>query len=155
MGLIDFIKNRQGQRPTEQQQSQQQKPENDKAISPQEPAKEIVSAKQFENLGPEQRTKIAEAQALYRQGTQEPSQASSAPAPALAESNESPEAARQKMTGQDKEAPALSPTSGAAGKTANEKDAPGPSEDAAAKSKQQTQEKARQTIARRPPSWER
>src|SRR5271157_4781042 len=101
MGFLDFIKNRQAQQSAAEQQPQQQKPENAREINARETAQQSVSAKQFENLGPEQRTKIAEAQALYRQGTQEPSQASSAPAPAPAESNESPEAARQKMTGQD------------------------------------------------------
>jgi len=36
MRFIDFIKNRQGQSPAAEQQSQQQKPENNKAISPQQ-----------------------------------------------------------------------------------------------------------------------
>jgi len=62
---------------------------------------------------------------------------------------------RQNMTSQDKAAPALSPTSAQQGKTANEQDGPAPSEDASSKSQESSQEQTRQTIARRPPSWER
>jgi hypothetical protein len=61
---------------------------------------------------------------------------------------------RQNMTGQEKAAPALSPTSTQAGKTA-EKGGPAPPEERGAKGPEKPSARPQQTVPRRPPSWER
>ena len=155
MAFLDFINNRQGQRPAGEQQSQQPKPETTKQMYTREAGQENAPAKQAENLRPDQQAKVKEAQTLYRQGTQEVGQASSAPAAAPKDSTESPQAQMQKSMNQDKVAPPLSPTSAQKGTPATGKDAPAPSQDASSQSKERPLEQTRQTIARRPPSWER
>ncbi|MGA7077471.1 MAG: hypothetical protein WBQ43_05045 [Terriglobales bacterium] len=155
MAFLDFINNRQGQRAAGEQQSQPQKSEPTKEMSTRGAVKENAPAKQFENMRPDQQAKVAEAQTLFRQGTQETAQAPSAPAQAPADSTESPQVMAQKSMNQDKAAPALSPTSAQKGTRATEKDSPAPAQEPTAQSKERSQEQTRQTIARRPPSWER
>jgi hypothetical protein len=60
---------------------------------------------------------------------------------------------RQKMMQQENAAPALSPTTAQAGATA--KDATRPSNESAGKTTEQSEQRTRQTLPRRPPSWER
>jgi hypothetical protein len=62
---------------------------------------------------------------------------------------------RQNMTGQDKAAPALTPTSAQAGQPSTEKKVPSPSNNAPAKAPQKDGARSPQTVPRRPPSWER
>jgi hypothetical protein len=60
------------------------------------------------------------------------------------------------MSGQDKSAPAQSPTTGQVGKTATEKASPEtPMQTPATKRPTQTPGRAQQTVPRRPPPWER
>jgi hypothetical protein len=153
MAFLDFINNRQGQR--SEQQSQPQKSEPTREVNTRGAGQENAPTKQFENMRPDQQAKVAEAQTLFRQGTQETAPAPSAPAQAPADSTESPQVMAQKSMNQDKAAPALSPTSAQKGTRATEKDSPAPSQDSSVQSKEQSQEQKRQTIARRPPSWER
>ncbi len=155
MAFLDFINNRQGQRAAGEQQSQPQKSEPTREMNTRGTGQENAPAKQFENMRPDQQAKVAEAQSLFRQGMQETAQAPSAPAQAPADSTESPQVMAQKSMNQDKAAPALSPTSAQKGMRATEKDSPAPSQDASSQSKERSQEQTRQTIARRPPSWER
>jgi hypothetical protein len=159
MAFLDFINNRQGQRPAAEQQSQQQsqqlKLETAKEMNTRGAGQENAPAKQFENMRPDQQAKVKEAQTLFRKGTQEVSQTTSAPAPAPKDGTESPQAQMQKSMNQDKVAPPQSPTSAQKGTPATEKDAPARSQEASTQSKERSQEQTRQTIARRPPSWER
>jgi hypothetical protein len=155
MAFLDFISNRQGQRPAGEQQSQRQKPEAAKEMNTRGAAQQNAPAKQFENMRPDQQAKVKEAQTLFRQGTQEMAQAPSVRAQAPADSTESPQVMAQKSMNQDKAAPALSPTSAQKGTRATEKESAAPAQDASTQSKERSQEQTRQTIARRPPSWER
>src|ERR1700677_1140330 len=115
MAFLDFINNRQGQRPAAEQQSQQQsqpqKSEPTREINARGAGQEKEPAKQFENMRPDQQAKVAEARTLFRQGTQETAQAPSVRAQAPADNTESPQVMAQKSMNQDKAAPALSPTS--------------------------------------------
>jgi len=151
MAFLDFIKNR--QQPG-QEQSQQSKPEISQDNSRQV-AQESVGVKSVENMRPDQQARLAEAQSLFRQGTQQasPSVATSTPAPEDATS--SPQPMRQNSMRQDKAAPDLTPTSAQAGVPSREAEAPSAPTDSTSKAQEQSTEQTRQTMARRPPSWER
>lgn len=157
MGFLDFIKNRQGQSPAAEQQSQQQKPETYKEAKTQEAMRDKAALKPIDGLPAQPRADLEEVKARMEKASQHLNQNAPTPAPAQADSsNNSPEAQRQMTTGQDKAAPPQSPTSAEVGKTAKEQEAAAPSNDAGAKSPQQSAERTRPTtIARRPPSWER
>jgi hypothetical protein len=153
MAFLDFINNRQGQRPAaeqqSQQQSQQQKPETTREMNVPQSQKSVAQIPDSEKskareLGARIDTLAQNAQQKAPAQTQAPEGGASGPEPQ-----------RQMMTGQDKAAPALSPTSAQRGTPATEKDAPAPSQDTSSQSTERSQEQTRQTIARRPPSWER
>lgn len=155
MGLLDFIKNRQGQSQATEQQSQQQRPETAKEMYTRQAAQERASQKPEPQIADAEKSKAKELGGridIVAQGTQ---QIAPAQTPAPQGGASSPEPQRQMMTGQDKVAPPLSPTSAQLGKAAKEQDAPAPSQDAAAKSQERSQEQARRTIARTTPSWDR
>lgn len=143
MAFLDFIKNR-GQQSAEQQ-SQQQKPEISHDASRQA-TQERVAATPTEYVRPEQQGRLAEVQALYNKGTQEASQPIPAPSPAPEDGTTNPQPMRQAMSGQDKAAPDMSPTSAQHGSRAEEVE--GPSAPTHTPSN-------RETIARPTPSWER
>jgi hypothetical protein len=147
MAFLDFIKNRGGQGQAVEQQSQQQKPDVSQDISA-KAAPDNSAAKPTDYVRPEQQARLAEAQALYSKGTQQPEQMTSAPGPMPAEGATDPQPMRQNMMSQDKAAPDLSPTSAQAGTRALEVDGPSAPTPTPAKSQQQT-------IARPSPSWER
>src|ERR1700722_712794 len=147
MAFIDWIKNRGGQQPAVKQQSrQQQKPEVSQDLSA-KPSQE-QTARPADLVRPEQQSRLAEAQALYRKGTKEISQTTSAPTPAPEGGTTNPQPMRQAMSGQEKVAPDMSPTS--AQRSARSEEVEGPSAPAQTPSQSQ-----RQTIARPAPSWER
>ena len=152
MAILDFIKNRRQQ----PEQSQNQKPETAKEMYARESVQDKAALKPIDRLPEQPRAELAEVKARLEIGTQHLNQNAQTPAPSQADStNNSPEAARQMMSGQEKAAPALSPTSGQLGKTANEQAGSSPSNDVSEKAREQSTERTRQTIARRPPSWER
>jgi hypothetical protein len=157
MAFLDFINNKQGQRPAgeqqSQQQSQQQKPETAKQMYTREAAQDAASRKPEPQIPDAEKSKARELGGRIDTAAQDIKQ--NAPAQAAEGGASSPEAQRQMMTGQDKVAPPQSPTSAQKGTPATEKNAPAPSQDASSQSKERSQEQTRQTIARRPPSWER
>ena len=154
MGFLDFIKER-GQRPSAEQQSQQQKPETAKEMNTREAAQERPAQKSVAQISDADKSYARELGSRIDQAAQDIQQKAPAQTQAPEDGTGSPEPMRQNMMSQDKAAPALSPTSAQQGKTSNEQDGPAPSEDASSKSQESSQEQTRQTIARRPPSWER
>jgi len=140
MAFLDFIKNRN----VSQQQSvankpQDQKPETAKEMHSRQAAQEKAAEKP---ITPEIKAQADRAMATINKASQhlEPQ-----PAPAAPDGG-SPAAHLQKQNHQEKAQPALSPTDGAAGKTA-------------AQDKEKAPEKpvsrTPQTVPRRQPSWER
>ena len=140
MPFLDFIKNRN----VSQQQSvankpQDQKPETAKEMHSRQAAQEKAAEKP---ITPEIKAQADRAMATINKASQhlEPQ-----PAPAAPDGG-SPAAHLQKQNHQEKAQPALSPTDGAAGKTA-------------AQDKEKAPEKpvsrTPQTVPRRQPSWER
>lgn len=154
MAFLDFIKNREGQRPAAEQQSQQQKPENAKEWHARKDAQDVAAQKPVQQLPEADKLQAKELGARLDKATQHIQPNAPAHVPAPADSTSSPEPMRQKMTGQDKTAPDLSPTSAQMGQVGHEKEAAAPSQEQAEKTQQPTQ-KPNQTMARRPPSWER
>jgi hypothetical protein len=153
MAFLDFINNRQGQSPAGEQQAQEQKPETAKQMYAREAAQDTASRKPEPQIPDAEKSKARELGARIDSVAQDAQQKAPAPAQAPEGGTSTPAAERQMMTGQDKAAPALSPTSAQKGTPATEKDAS--SQDASSQSKERSQEQTRQTIARRPPSWER
>lgn len=148
MAFLDFVKNHDGQRPAGQQQSQQQKPDISREASN---ALSEQPAKTVSQLPEDIRTRARDIGSRIEQSGQNIEQSASTlpQAPTDATGNQQP--MRQNMTAQDKPAPDLSPTSFQAGIPAKDVEAPARPEATPATS----QEQARNTIARRPPSWER
>jgi hypothetical protein len=154
MALLDFIKNRDGQRPAAEQQSQQQKPENAKEWHNRRDAELTAAQKPIREISEVDQSKARELGARLDKATQEIQQNAPASTPAPADSTSSPEPMRQNMTGQEKSAPDLSPTSAQLGQTANEKAAAAPPQPEAEKT-QQPGPQAGQSKTQRPPTWER
>jgi hypothetical protein len=143
MAFLDFMNDRQGQRPAGEQQSQQdRKPETAKEMYTREAAQDKANRIPATAEQKEQAQKIGTEMRQANEPNQEPSPS----APSAPEDRGSNAAQLQNQSNQGKEQKALSPTDDAAGKTAVQE-------------KQQSQEKQtqrpQQTVARRPPSWER
>jgi hypothetical protein len=140
MAFLDWMKNRGQQSPAAE--PKQQKPETAKEMYTREVAQEKAN-----RIAPtpdqEQRAqKIGE---VLNKATQHREQ--SAPAPSNAPDEGSTNAAQlQNQNQQGKAQEGLSPTDDARGKTAGQEQQPAP---------EKTTERAQQTVARRPPSWER
>ena len=147
MAFLDFIKNRDGQRPIAEQQSQQQKPDVSQDVTA-KVAQEQSAPRPSELVRPGQQARLAEAQALYSKGTQEMPQPTSAPAPAPEGGATNPQPMRQPMTGQERVAPDMSPTSAQASARAEDVERSSAPTHTPARSQQQT-------VARPAPSWER
>jgi hypothetical protein len=149
MGFTDWIKNRNAsQQASVAENSQQQKPETAKEMYSREAAQEKANAKP---ITPEIKAQADRVTATMDKATQHMSQNSGAPSAAPSDGASSPQPMRQNMTGQDKTAPALSPTSAQRGQT--EKDSPGKS-NAPAETQTKAADRA-QTLPRPKPSWER
>jgi hypothetical protein len=147
MAFLDFIRNRSAsQQQSAQQQSQSPKPENAKQMYARQDAQERANSKPVDRLPPDQRAQVDAIRAKLDKATQH--MGGNAQSHAQTEGhNDTREAARQNMTAQDKNAPALSPTSAQHGKTAHDVR---PSQE----STEKTQPR-QQTISRPKPSWER
>ena len=154
MAFLDFIKNRQGQQQPAPQPSQQHKPETAKEMYTQQATQDKAAAKALDQIGPEQRAKVEDIKEKMQQATQHLRQNEQPASPAPTDGATGPQPMAQKMTSQDKAAPALSPTSAQAGTRATEQEAPAPSGESQAKAQEKSPDRP-QTIARRPPSWER
>lgn len=147
MAFLDFVTNREGQRPVVEQQSQQQKPDVSQNLDA-KASQEQTAAKPTEYVRPDQQARLAEAQALYSKGTQDMSQTTPAPTSAPEEGTTNPQPMQQKMMGQETVAPDMSPTSAQASARAQDVEGPSAPSQTPVKSQQQT-------VARPTPSWER
>lgn len=149
MPFLDFIHNRNAsQQQSVAQTSQSQAPENAKQMYARQAAEEKANEKPIDRLPADQRVQVEAIKAKLEKATQHITKDAGSVAPAS--SDGSREAMRQNMTGQDKTAPALSPTSAQAGKTAGEKS---PANEPAKTQDKPTQRP--QTMPRPRPSWER
>jgi hypothetical protein len=129
------------------------KPETAKEMYTRADARDQANRTPMDRMPAEQQLKVDAIKAKLEKATQHIDPNAQTPSPATGDGNGSREAMRQNMTGQEKAAAALSPTSAQAGKTPNE-NAPAPSTEPPAK----TQDKAvsrPQTVPRPRPSWER
>ncbi len=137
MAFLDFLKKRQQQ--TTQPKPEQPKPETAKQMYTREAAAESAAVKP---ISPEIKAQAARVMATMDKA----SQYAQPPSPRIApETAGSPAAQLQNQHGQGKTQVALSPTDGASGKTVTQ-DRVRPLE---------TPSPKQQTVARRPPSWER
>jgi hypothetical protein len=101
-----------------------------------------------------EKSRARELGARLDKATQHLRQSAPAQTPTPSDSASGPEPMRQRMTGQDREAPALSPTTAQMGQTAREQEAGTPSQEQRPSTPAKTQSRP-QTIARTRPSWER
>ena len=154
MALLDFIKNREGQRPVAEQQSQQQKPENAKEWHTRKDAQDKAALKPLDQIKPEHQARVETIKTELQKSTQHQEKTAPAPAPAPEDATASPQPMQQKMMSQDKAAPDLSPTSAQKGTKAMDQEAPAASGQGQSKTQEKSADQAK-TIARRPPSWER
>jgi hypothetical protein len=141
MSFLDFIKNRQQ---AEQEQASQPKPETAKEMYSRQAEQESAGRNAVAQIPDADKAQAKELGARLDKATQHIQQGASSSPEAPADGASSPEPMRQNMTAQDKEAPALSPTSGQRGAVEHEQESPAPS-----------QGSRPQTIARTTPSWER
>jgi hypothetical protein len=154
MAFLDFIKNREGQRPAAEQQSQQQKPENAKEWHTRKDAQDKAALKPLDSIPADKQVRVDAVRAELQKSTQHQEKAAPTPAPAPADATASPQPMQQKMMSQDKPAPDLSPTSAQKGTKAMDQEAPATSGQGQSKTQEKSADQAK-TIARRPPSWER
>jgi hypothetical protein len=154
MALLDFIKNRMARpQQADAPKPQQSKPETAKQMYTREAA-QPASQRSLAQLPPEQFQQVSEIRARLERATQHAGQDSPARQASHGDAPVSQEAMRQNMRAQNKTAPSMSPTSAQAGMTSVESGAslrPTPTP----KVQQKTTQRPQQTIARRPPSWER
>jgi hypothetical protein len=147
MGLLDFIKNRQSQ---QQPATAQPKPETAKEMYTREASQEQVAAKPLDRIPSDQMAKVDGIKADLQRATQGGSPGAPSVSPTQADATANPQPMAQMSMNQDTAAPALSPTSAQAGARMHEQDSP-----ASADPKPEKSQDRAQTIARRPPSWER
>jgi hypothetical protein len=156
MAFLDFVRNSgTGQEQSAAGNTQTQKPATAKEMYKQQAEQEKPGRKALNQMPPDQQAKVEAISAKLQKATQHIQQKNTVQPGAPSDSGASPEPMRQNMAGQDKAAPALSPTSMQAGITAAEKGATAPSQESSAKSPEKQALRARQTVPRRPPSWER
>ena len=154
MALLDFIKNRNnGQQQAAAENTQPQKAETAKEMYTREAAQDKANAKPLDTMPADQQAKALAVKERLEKATQHRESNAPAPSPTPSDSASSPQTGRQNMTGQDRAAPALSPTTEQAGKTKSE--VPDKSAESPAKSPAPSSDRSQQTMARRPPSWER
>jgi hypothetical protein len=115
-----------------------------------EAAQEKANQTPVDRMPEEQRAKAREVAARLDKATSHNENLAKTPTPAPADAMGNREAMRQNMTGQDKTAPAMSPTSAQSGQPATEKDHSQQQEKAPGK-----QAGRSQTLPRPRPSWER
>lgn len=154
MPMLDFIKNRHARQQSAEQPSQQSKPETAREMYAQQASQEKATARTMDQMPTEQKGRVDQIKADLQKASQNPGQDAPPNTPAPADSTASPQPMAQKMMNQDKAAPALSPTSAQAGTRATEQQQSAPSENSQSKAQKGSPDRS-QTVARRPPSWER
>jgi hypothetical protein len=154
MALLDFMKNRNASpQQAVAQKAQAQKPETAKEMFTRQAEQDRTAQQPIDRMPTDQQAKVDAIKQRLESATRHISpEQSKEPVPV--DNSGSREAMRQNMTGQEKAAPALSPTTAQAGKTA-EKGGPAPSDERGAKSPEKPSARPQQTLPRRPPSWER
>jgi len=154
MAFLDFI-NKRNASPQQSvaRKTQDPKPESAKEMYTRQAAQEKAGPPAMERISAGDQAKVEAIKQKLESASRHISPAQSQ-APIPADNSGSREAMRQNMTGQEKAAPALSPTSAQAGKV-TEKGGPAPSQERAAKGPEKASERPQQTLPRRPPSWER
>lgn len=152
--MLDWIKNRNAsQQQSTAEKSQDAKPETAKQMYTREATRETANQKPLTQMPPEQQAKVDAIKETLAKATQHMDKNTPTSAPAPGGGSESPEAARQKMSQQDKAAPALSPTDASAGNTVSEKTQSAPQQ--SPKAPQNTPGQTSPTLPRPRPSWER
>lgn len=127
MSLFDrFTDSQKGQQNVAKAASE--KPENTKQQSHRQHTQGNAGNKAFDQLPEEQRKQVDEVKARLEQATKHLSHDASASTPSPSDGANSPEAMRQKMSGQEKTAPDLSPTSMQKGQAAGEKSVSAPAD---------------------------
>jgi hypothetical protein len=154
MAFLDFMQNRNAaaQQPAAHK-PQPQKPETAREMYSRQAAQQTANQKSLEQMPPDQRAKVDAIKERLENATQHIDKSAHSPAAAPTDSMDNREALRQNQTGQDKTAPALSPTDARTGRTAEGSAPVTPKE-----SPSQTPEKSAarsQTLPRPRPSWER
>lgn len=153
MALLDFINNRNATQQQPANKSQEQKPETAKEMYTRQAGQDRANEKPLHQMPPNEQAKLESIKATLEKATQHRDHGAHTPGSAQGDSAGNREAVRQNMTGQDKTAPALSPTSVQVGQTTG-KDAQAPSNESPTKTPDKTDGRA-QTMPRPRPSWER
>ena len=149
MGFLGWITKRNG--PSQQTVAEKtQGPERAKEMYDRQAGLEKANLTPMDRMPPDQQAKVDKIKAALEKATRHIDSSAHVHAAAPVDGNGSREATRQNMTGQEKTAPALSPTSTQTGQPATEK----------TPSKQATTTKAEergraQSMPRTRPSWER
>ena len=144
MSFLEFIKNRQTQRVSSL--PSQPKPETAKEMYSQQAIQEKTAAKPLDRIPAAQMEQVDGIKADLQRATQSASPNALPAAPAPGDATANPQPMAQMSMNQDKAAPALSPTSAQAGARGHEQESG---------AKPEKVPERPQTIARRPPSWER
>jgi|SRR5579871_2817801 len=150
MAFLDFLKRGQGR---QQAAAPKPQPETAKQMYTREAA-QPPAQNNMNQISPERFRQVDEIRARLEKATQHVGQESAVRQASPADAPVSQEAMRQNMARQDQTAPAMSPTSAQSGMTSVESGAsvrPSPTP----KVQQKNVQSRPQTIARRPPSWER
>jgi hypothetical protein len=129
VGILGFgwVNRQSAQQQPADQSAQQPKPENAKEMYRQKDVQDRAALKPMNGMPEQPKADLETIKTRMEKASQHLNQGVPAPSTAPADSTASPEPSRQKMDGQDKAAPELSPTSLQAGKTSLEKDAASPS----------------------------
>ena len=153
MAFLDWVKSK-SQQQSIVSKSQETKPETAKEMYTREAAQEKANLKPLDQMPADQRAKVEAIKATLEKATQHIDKSAQAPSPAAADGTGNREAVRQNMTGQDRTAPALSPTSAEAGRT-GQSNAPTASHEPPANTQDKAAGRTQQTVPRPRPSWER
>ena len=153
MALLDFIKNRSNAQQTVANKPQAPKLETAKEMYSRQAAQQTANNRPLEQMPPDQREKVDAIKERLEKATQHIDKSAQLPTAAPTDSMDNREALRQNQTGQDKTAPALSPTDHQTGR-AVEANAHAPSNETPAKTPEKPIARA-QTLPRPRPSWER
>jgi len=153
MGFLGWIKSRNAaQQQPAANKPQEQKPETAKQMYSRVARQDKTAQKPLDQMPPDQQAKVEAIKEKLEKATQHIDKNAQAPAPAPADATGSCGAMRQNMRGQDKTAPALSPTSERAGQ-------PATGQTSSSRQPEKSSEKqaghAQKTVPRPSPSWER
>ena len=145
--MLDFIKNRNSQ---QQSAAPPAQPETAKQMYTREAVQEKTAAKPLDRIPAEQQQKVEGIKADLQRATQHMGRDVPSASPTPTDATANPQPMAQMSMNQEKTAAPLSPTTAQAGVRARARE----SSRTAAPRQEKPQDRA-QTMARRPPSWER